>query len=233
MNISHITFTRKFGAAIAYTLLFILISAGVYIGVVKLFTIKEIKVMGNNIQVVVDQRRLPRTLLFFPSDRMRSEILSQNPILSDIKFEKKYPHTLVIVPVLRSATALIISPSRRVFIDSRGIVLSDADTTPGGLPQISISIPVLRVGEQIADTRIAAILEFTEGIRPLLPIETVTVTDDGLIRAHTGTLDILFTQDIPVRSTLTTLQTLLSGFRIKGTLPTVIDLRFDKPIVKF
>lgn len=224
---------RKLRLRATYAVLFVLLSAGVYLAITKLFAIREIAVVGGNIQVSVDERRLPGTLLFFPTETLRAEILRDNPILADLRFEKKYPHTLVIVPIVRSATALLIAPTRRVFVDARGIVLADADASPAGLPQITAPVSGLRIGQQVKDGPLKTSLDFLVGTGPLLHIDTITVSGDGAIKAHTGNLDILFTQGADLTRILTTLQTLLTGFRIKGTLPTVIDLRFDKPVVTF
>lgn len=233
MKLAGTIFTRKFGLTIMYGVLFLIVSAGIYLAISKLFAIHEIRVVGGNIQVSVDEQRLPRTLLFFPSDTLRAEILKNNPVLADIRFEKWYPHTLVIVPTLRPAAAVLITPSRRVFIDGQSIVLAEANNSAGGLPQIIASISGLRIGQRVSDNRVVSSLAFFTGMQSTLPLETATISDDGVVKAHSGNLDILFTQDEKTPKIITTLQTLLTGFRIKGTLPSVIDLRFDKPVITF
>ncbi|OGG34522.1 hypothetical protein A2363_04995 [Candidatus Gottesmanbacteria bacterium RIFOXYB1_FULL_47_11] len=210
-------------------LLFVIFSLCVYIGVTKLFALTSILVIGENIQITVDLKKLPKTLLFFPSEKIRSDLLAANPILGDITFEKKYPHTLVINPVMRSAYAILITPSRQVFVDDQGVVLGDTPGTPPGLPTIRVDAPNIRIGQKIADPRIVAALSFLRGTRGVLPVGLVE-EQSGSLHAVSATLDIFFTQDA-IEQTLATLQTLIAGFRIKGTLPKVIDLRFDKPVI--
>ncbi len=232
MKPARATFLRKFGLTILYGILFAVFSAAVYGGVVKLFAIRQISVVGSNIRLSIDERRFPSTLLFFPSAKLRLQILADNPILADIRFEKKYPHTLMIIPTLRTPAALLITPTRRVFIDPRGIVLADAGSA-GGLPQISADISGLHIGQKIADTGVLSGLSFISDAAPIVRIESMTIDSDGVLRAHTGNLDLLFTQVADTSQITRTLQTLITGFRIKGTLPKVIDLRFDKPVVTF
>jgi hypothetical protein len=198
-----------------------------------MFSINNIVVVGNNIQVQVDETRMPKTLLLFPAERLRAQLLAANPILADIQFQKKYPHTLIIVPTLRSAVARLTAVSREVLVDANGIVLSDADSSSSNLPRLIVAIPVVRIGEIISDHRVTASIAFITGMQDILPIHSVSVEDDGSLRAKGDKLDILFPQDGATPTLLATLQTLLSGFRIKGTLPTFIDLRFNKPIIKF
>jgi hypothetical protein len=226
-------FWRKFGKSVGYVLLFILFSGAVYWVSMWMFTIKSIIVVGNNIQVKVDEARLPKTLLLFPSAALREQLLKDNPTLSDLQFQKKYPHTLVIVPALRTAVVRLSLTGREVLVDESATVLGDADATSAPLPRLVIPLTAVHIGEKIADPRVTAGISFITGIRDTLQIRSISVEDERSLRAKSDKLDILFPQDGSTPSTLATLQTLLAGFRIKGTLPTFIDLRFSKPIVKF
>ncbi|MCX6792243.1 MAG: hypothetical protein NT149_04370 [Candidatus Gottesmanbacteria bacterium] len=226
-------FLRKFGKVIGYVVLIVLFSGVVYWFCTKMFTINNIVVVGNNIQVQVDGSRLPKTLLLFPAGKLRAQLLATNPILADIQFQKKYPHTLVIVPTLRSAVARLALVSREVLVDEGAIVLTDTDAASANLPRIVVPITVVRIGEKISDPRVTAGIAFITGMRDILPICSVSVEDEQSLRAKSDKLDILFPQRGSTAAILATLQTLLSGFRIKGTLPTFIDLRFNKPIIKF
>jgi hypothetical protein len=112
-------------------------------------------------------------------------------------------------------------------------VLEDSDTSIPDLPHLVIPLTAVRIGETINDPRVAAAIAFVKGTRDFLPVQTITIEDESSLRAKSNTMDILFPQDGSSATILATLQTLLAGFRIKGTLPTFIDLRFNKPIVKF
>lgn len=233
MKSKRTIFLRKFGRVVGYIVLFCLFSGAVYWVAIREFTIKNIVVVGNNIRVQVDEARLPKTLLLFPADTIRTQLLADNPILADIQFQKKYPHTLMIVPTLRTAVARLSLTGREVLVDEAGIVLADADASSALLPRLVVPLPAVRIGEIIGDQRVIAGTSFIRGIRDILPIRSISVEDERSLRAKSDELDIVFPKDGSIPSILTTLQTLLAGFRIKGTLPTFIDLRFDKPIVKF
>ena len=233
MKPKRVIFWRKFGRIVGYVLLFVSFSGAVYLVSIWMFTIKSIIVVGTNIQVRVDEARLPKTLLLFPSATLRAQLLTDNPILADIQFQKKYPHTLVIVPTLRTAVVRLSLVSREVLVDESGIVLADADFTSAPLPRLVIPLTAVHIGEKIGDPRVTAGISFITGIRDTLQIRSISVEDERSLRAKSDKLDILFPQDGPIPVTLATLQTIFAGFRIKGTLPTFIDLRFNKPIIKF
>ena len=190
-------------------------------------------VVGKNIHVNVNKEYLPNSLIFFPSAKIRDQLLKDNPILADIQFKKHYPHTLLIIPTLRTPVAFLRIGSRDVLVDKSGIVLADADASSKELPHIIIPLSAVRIGETITDSRFVAALAFLAGTRDMVPIQTIIIENDSSLRARSSTMDILFPQDGSMSAILATLQTVLAGFRIKGTLPTIIDLRFNKPIVKF
>lgn len=203
----------------------------VWLGV-WVFRIEKIEVEGSHVQVIVDEKRISRNLLFFPSEAFRSEILADNPWLSDIQFQKKFPHTLRIIPRLRTPYAILLTSDRIVLLDSEGMVLTYGDTG-ADLPRIHINIPNLRIGQIVTDTRAQFTLELIRKLKDTIVVHSVTESDGSYVLVKSEQLNIFIPQDKPVGESIATLQTLLAGFRIKGTLPTVVDLRFDKPIIKF
>ena len=225
------TVRRKFGKAALIGVFILLVSYFLYLFVTRVFFIQTIEVVGQNIQVIVDNKKIPKNLLFFPSDRIRSEILKDNPLLSDIRFEKIFPHTLKIRPVVRTPFARLLSGDRMVLIDQGGVILTDGDQGLH-LPLISLQLPPFRVGETLTTPSLKYVLAFLTGTESYGSPESIVGMDSSAFQVKMGKTDIFITQDKPVAETLTTLQMLIAGFRIKGTLPAVVDLRFDKPVVK-
>jgi cell division septal protein FtsQ len=222
---------RKFGKILLAVLLSSFVSILFYIFITRFFSIQTIEVVGQNIGVIIDKNKIPKNLLFFPTDRIRKEILQSNTLLADIRFQKVYPHTLKIVPVVRAPFARLYADNRMVLVDRTGIVLQDGDD---GLPLTLIRVPLkpFRVGVVLNDEKVQFALRVLDFVKPYLTVESITNTDGSSFLVKDSKTDIFITQDKPISETLATLQMLMTGFRIKGTLPTVVDLRFDKPIVK-
>jgi hypothetical protein len=222
---------RKFGKLFLVTLSVLVLSVLLYLFITRIFSIQIIEVVGQNIYVVIDDKKIPKNLLFFPADRIRGEILHDNALLSDIQFQKVFPHTLIVKPIIRTPFARLMADNRLVLIDRTGVVLQDGDE---GFPLALIRVPIerFRVGETLNNARVQFALVILDVTKSYLKVETITNTDGSTFLVHDIKTDIFITQDKPVGETLATLQMLITGFRIKGTLPTVVDLRFDKPIVK-
>jgi cell division septal protein FtsQ len=222
---------RKFGRIFFVILLTLAASTLLYLCITRVFSIQVIEVIGHNIQLVIDNKKIPKNLLFFPSDRIRKEILRDNSLLADIQFQKVFPHTLKIRPVIRIPFARLLVDTRMVLVDRIGVVLQDGDEGQH-LPLISVSIRPFRVGETLTDPKVQLALTILDLSKSYLTVTSIINTDGSTYLVKDAKTDIFITQDKPISGTLATLQMLMTGFRIKGTLPTVVDLRFDKPIVK-
>ena len=91
----------------------------------KIFSLKEIEVVAEDIQIIVDQDLLNNNLLFIPAKKIEEQLLSEYTQLSYVKLKKKYPHTLVIVAEIRSPIAQIRSSNKSVLVDEEGIVIGE------------------------------------------------------------------------------------------------------------
>ncbi len=226
------TARRTFGRAVALTLLVLASGCGAYIGLSHLFAITSIEVIGDGFTVHIDADRIPNNLLFFPSKTLRAQVLADNPLLADVQFVKRFPHTLRIIPVVRLPCARLDTGDLLVLLDCKGVALMSGDQGRT-LPVLTMMTDDVRVGQAITDARIRLALGFIEEMRSTLRIDSITNTDSQFLLAKSGKIDIYIPQNRPLHEVVTTLQTLMTGFRIKGTMPTVVDLRFEKPIVRF
>ncbi len=226
------TYLRKFGKIIATTILFFIISIGVIVGVNKFFTIRTIEVEGAGIQITVDQRKLVKNLLFFPNDQLRAQLLAANPLLQNIKIYKKFPHTLVIAAFLRTPISRLQANNRLVDLDKDGVVVKEG-VNDDMLPLLIFDITSVHIGDKMSDIRIVQSLAALGAFGGFMKIDTITSLDSESLQVKSSKTSIYITQNGNIQETAATLQTLLAGFRIKGTLPTIIDLRFTKPVVSF
>jgi hypothetical protein len=222
---------RKIGKTVLFAVITLLFSVALYTFITVYFSIQTIEIVGKGIQIIVDEKKISKTLLFFPSDRFKAEILRDNPLLSDVVFSKKYPHTLVITPVIRPAFVKLRTQDRTVLIDREGYVLIDGDQGIN-LPVFRFAASALRVGEKITDKRILQSLSIFDSLRTFLVIHEILEQNGPYVLVKTDKSDIFIPHDKETQVILATLQTLMAGFRIKGTLPAVVDLRFDKPVIK-
>lgn len=196
------------------------------------FAIQTVEVIGSGVEVSLDEAKLTKNLLLFPAQKTRGWLLHDNPLLRDVVIRKKYPHTLIIEPVKRNAIALLVTGDQSVILDSEGVVLPQSETREP-LPTIVINIGTVHIGQSVSDYGIAVSLRLLQKLGDSWYISLITKREGGFLVAKYRETEIFFTQEANPEALIATLQTLLTGFRIKGSLPKVIDLRFDKPIVTF
>ncbi len=95
-----------------------IVSFIVYWFIRTFFVIQTIEIAGDGITVIVDEKKISKNLLFFPSDKIREDILRENQLLEDVVFSKKFPHTLILQPILRHPFAILKTTDRVAIVDS-------------------------------------------------------------------------------------------------------------------
>lgn len=200
------------------------VSYGLYFLCSSLFSVRRIEIVGDRIGVQIDEGRMPRNLLFLPAEKIRADLLSAYPQLSDVKISRIFPHTLRLVFDRRSAVARYDSGAIQSSVAADGMILGPALPEDENLPLISAP-----------DTSLfGPILHAILAFRPLGHLEKVTVLDDGnSLDIHFSDTDIVISVNSDTGPAADTLQTLLSGFRMKGKVPARIDLRFQKPVLSY
>jgi len=223
---------RKSVRIIAIVILVVSVCGFFSWGINRIFTIRNIEVSGDGIQVEVNKNTFPKNLLFFPADTLTAQILKNYPLVASVTLKKKYPGTLVITAIPRKPFAASGIGREMYLLDKEGVVLEHYPTKTG-LPLIHIQVPPTQPGATISDPAITAALAFLRGSAPFITISDIMKVDSASLRAQSESMSIVFAQqsDIPIFAR--TLQMMMSGFRIKGKLPATIDLRFDKPVVTF
>lgn len=222
-------FFRRFGRMIAILLLIVVLTR-IAKYCADLFTIQTIEVVTNNVEIMLDVKKFPKNLLFFPTHAVEKELLSTYIFLSRVHIQKKYPSTLIMELAVRVPIASLISSNRQVQLDMHGVVLGD-ETIEHDLPSIIFDVPVIQIGSVLQDSRVLQALQFIALMGKFLNIEEITDHDSASLRIKTGKTDIYIPHDGDLSSRVISLQSLFSGFRIKGVLPRVVDLRFDKPVI--
>jgi len=224
--------SRKIRYVTAFLLCLIIFGSVVY-GLMSGFTVERIEIIGDGMIIEINERLISGNIIFFPSDKVKAEVLQNYPQLSDLIIKKKFPHTITIMPVLRKPFALLVTQKASYGIDKDGNVLGLGvyDLT---LPELRIDVPAVVVGMALKDQRVQSALRFLDRSASLVPVSSILVHDDRLsLRAISDKTEILFTQDQNIDGLMASLQTIITGVRIKGTMPKLIDVRFTKPVIQW
>lgn len=201
-------------------------------GLTGFFAITNVEVIGEGITVEVDAAQLPKNLLLFPVSEVTRDILRDNALVGEVIIKKKYPHTLQITAIARKPFVIVGIEEERYLLDEQGIILKQFPTETG-LPLIRMAMTQGAPGEKISDQVALSAVNFLRETRSFISIREIALFETMSLRAQSATMSIVFARSADIQRVARTLQTVLAGFRIKGTLPTYVDLRFDKPVVTF
>ena len=221
------------------TKIFLLLgSACLFIGIIyflkfgiNLFKVKHIEVLGDSVQLEINESIFVNNILFFPSESVVQKIKLDNPQVMTVEIRKKFPSTLVFIIYKRTPIAEIITSGIYLGIDEDSVITEEISTNH--LPIITIDIPLARVGTKVKHPMIVQTIALINKTKSFIQWMQFESFETQSIRAKTGQTDILITQTSDLTYVRDTLQTLMEGFRIKGTMPKSIDLRFSKPVVQF
>lgn len=194
------------------------------------FRLNRIEVDGQGMAIEFDRKKLGENLLLIQTDQLKRELLNNYPLLSDVRFEKQFFGTLVIHLVKRDPSAALVSQNNIFFLDQNGYVLGQSGDS-SLYPTIRIDSEAMPIGARVSDPRIRSCLLFFVSLAELTHEYSCRRAGDTRVTVEYKNTSILLDSGSDMREKASTLQTLIEGFRIKGALPAVIDLRFDKPIV--
>lgn len=203
-----------------------LLSLGIY----KIFALSEIVVVGSGIELIVDEATFPKNLLFLSPEKISFQLEKRYPQFQNVTIEKHWPRRLVVHMSIRESFVTLLSQGDYYAIATDGTVI--AKTQPNSVqPVLEFDTHETQEGVKLTDIRIAASLALLENVKDTISISHISEWDSASLQVKVDTMNILIANDANISQKADTLQTLITGFRMKGILPTVIDLRYEKPII--
>jgi len=223
---------RKFGKILSLIILVCLVFCGFYFISNKFLDIRNIEVIGDNVLIEIDRSTFPTQLLFFPTEKYRRLLLTENPVLQDIIITKKFPHTLLLEIRRGRSLARLTTLSGEVLIDDSQLVTGYSTPDYKSLPLLDFNYSQIAVGDKINNEEIKYATQIIRNSNAIYPISLIKRTDTFDYKFFIDDTIVVFPKSGDVAALMDTLQTLLARFRMKGIDINEIDLRFDKPIIK-
>lgn len=177
-----------------------------------------------------------KNIIFLRTNSVIGEILDEEPTLKEVKIKKKLPDKLIFELKEREGVVALGFETGEDFyiVDNEGVLL--AKTKSSDLPLILLKEPVgLNIGEKIEEEEIIQAINFLTSLRLNLfePKLGRIVSSQTLEIWLKENVVVLFSLKKEAEIQLDSLQLIFSRAKIEGKTTRQIDLRFDKPVVKY
>ncbi|MEK7577045.1 MAG: hypothetical protein AAB492_00320 [Patescibacteria group bacterium] len=194
------------------------------------FRLERIEVVGTGAVFAADTAKLSSNVLFFPTKTLEDELRTNYPLFQTVTVTKKLPRTIVITYTLKDPSYYLESAGHTYGVDDHGIILGEYDK-PFIHPIMSFDIGVQSIGVLVVDARVRAAVAFLRALDPSIQVAFVKQYSQTAFMVNVDSLDVLVPVDGDMGEKARALLFLQNGFRIKGVLPSMVDLRFSKPVV--
>ncbi|MFQ5452182.1 MAG: cell division protein FtsQ/DivIB [Candidatus Paceibacterota bacterium] len=180
-------------------------------------------------------------LFLISEDEMSDAILARNPQISKVRLSKQFPDTVVITVSLNTPVAYLSINGAYVLFGSDGRAMQkikELNSDFADLPSISYYQPYsdqsIQVGDVIGARDFITAVSLIKSMEDLgVQVETVDIPNSHMIVLTQGKRSFVFTPEKDSNTQIQQARVLLRQFLVEGREFTRLDLRFNKPIVKF
>lgn len=178
-------------------------------------------------------------IIFLSSDKAISEIKKTQFSLSKIEIRKHFPNELIFRLEERKPQAAVAvegaDQGEFYLVDQEGVLLEKVTVAPN-LPLVFISrLPALEVGDQVnrpeLNKTVAILIDIQ--LRLMKPRLARVVSEKETEIWVEDDIQARFSLEKDSKPQLDSLQLILTRAKIRGELPSRIDLRFDKPVIVY
>lgn len=195
-----------------------------------LFRLENIEVIGSGAVFSVDAKKLSTNVLFFPTKKLEQDLRTQYPLFQTVRVYKKLPHAIIIEYTLRDPWGYLESAGHTYGVDEQGIIVGEY-TPPFVHTVMVFDIGVQSIGMIAADRSVQGALAFLRALDKSVQVSFVKEYSKDAFVASIDSMRVLVSIEDDMEEKARALLFLLNGFRIKGVLPSIVDLRYSKPII--
>lgn len=198
------------------------------------FVLKTVYIQGHP-EALTDTSFLQtsQNVIFISTEKVQNEFLLKNPAVKSIDIQKQLPDALKITLIERLPVAYVMHDAIPWYVDAENIIIPKPAKLTGDLPLLVCGITPPRLGMKIATQELSTALHLVQKLRnEHIQVISVTCISEQMFTIQMPASEIIFSPTQNPDELASSLLFLFKQFRIEGTQPEVIDLRFDKPVLK-
>lgn len=201
------------------------------------FSVKEVQIEGP--ASIKGVEKLDGTFLpFLNEESVQKQIAHDNPSLADIRVYTYYPDMIYISSRIQRPLLAVKLVDGFALVGETGSVLSKNKEEETHLPVVNyyqgLFYNQFRIGEVVSQDEIVHSAQFLYGSkREGIVVRKIDITHENMIVLRTDSLEILITSTRDADKQLSTFVYTMRQLKRQGLEVKSIDVRFEKPIVKF
>lgn len=201
------------------------------------FTIASVEIIGTKSIIGIDYLENKNILLLSTAD-IRKYIYSHNPLIKEINLKKIYPHKLVIWVKLEKAIAELLVEEGVYDLTSQGKLIKKSRNRDASLIPINMyqkyEYNQYNIGEVFKNADLQLCLFFINKFKDLgLSLDSVDISVSDMIILKDGDMSYTVSTGRDRWLQSEDLRRIIVRSRISGLKYKSIDLRFDKPVIRF
>jgi len=179
-----------------------------------------------------------KNILLVSEGSLEKELLTANPSLVAITVKKKYPSTIEVSTQAESPLVNFAADYGYFFLSRGGKVLGKSTIKNDTLPVMQyyqkLNYRSIQSGDSLDYKDIQIAIHFLGKAADLgLSVNTIDITGLNMIALHLKGQRVIFTTEKDTAPQDYQFETIIKQFRIEGKNFSVLDLRFDKPVLQF
>ena len=225
---------------IKYFCIFILsgLLFGVFLLFLNFFQIDSLELVGSNKQIQGISSLYGKNIIFLSSSETVNDLLNQNPQLQQIKVQKILPNKLRIEFTLEKSWTYLKGDIGFFELSDQAKIIAKKKKTDEKLPIINyyqkLGYAVFNTGDTIEYQDVKIALHFLKITFDLgMQVDTIDINGNNMIAFGIDQKRVLFSVEKDVGKQKYELETIIKRFKIEGKQYKTLDLRFEKPVVKF
>ena len=235
--------SRKLSKTIKIFILTLFLTAVVFLSFLlleKIFVIKKIDISG-----VEDKKKLngldiyyQQNLIFLSEKNIEKNLLAHNPLIESVIVKKIYPQTLLLNIQLNKIQAIMETNTGYIYLSEDGKIISKTKEMISNIPLIhyyqKINHDSVSPGDQISykDVLVTLFLLKKTSEFGIIP-DTIDIKGFDMLVFNIGERKLYFTSEKNKEIQGYEFEQIVKQFKIEGREFKSLDLRFEKPIIKF
>lgn len=196
--------------------------------------------VGNkkNINLIGLDRLTNRSLIFFNQTKESLKLADSNPVIKKVTITKILPDKIILELTEDRPIAVLQADQGYIFLSELGKIISKRKETDNQLPQINFYQNLYyyqyQLGEIIDYQEVLGSLKFLKLISGLgLTVDTVDINGVHMVAFNLVNKKILFSLEKDYQAQAFQLESIIKQFKVQGKEFVSLDLRFDKPVIRF